>query len=172
MPFAETLRRWHDFYMLTGGAAATLIGLLFVGASLASGSTAERTRKDIDTWVTPSVAYFLEVFIISAVSLAVIDRAAVLGALLAGLLALNALYGLRRLGWLVEKHREDALERREWFFNYVAPVGAQLVLAAGAAALLVDDPRAPSLVAIAVLLLMVVAVRNAWYLVVWLVEQR
>jgi len=32
--FVETVESWHDFYMLTGSAAATLIGLIFVAVSL------------------------------------------------------------------------------------------------------------------------------------------
>lgn len=32
--FQTTVQGWHDFYVVTGGAAATLVGLLFVGLSL------------------------------------------------------------------------------------------------------------------------------------------
>jgi hypothetical protein len=34
MNFATTLLGWHDFYAITGTAAASLVGLLFVGLSL------------------------------------------------------------------------------------------------------------------------------------------
>ena len=32
--FQTTVQDWHDFYMVAGGASATLVGLLFVGLSL------------------------------------------------------------------------------------------------------------------------------------------
>ena len=32
--FQTTIQGWHDFYMVAGGASATLVGLLFVGLSL------------------------------------------------------------------------------------------------------------------------------------------
>jgi hypothetical protein len=32
--FETTLQRWHDYYVAAGGAAAVLLGLLFVGLSL------------------------------------------------------------------------------------------------------------------------------------------
>jgi hypothetical protein len=32
--YAETVQSWHDFYLTAGAAAATLVGLLFVGLSL------------------------------------------------------------------------------------------------------------------------------------------
>ena len=34
MPYQTELAGWHDFYILAGTAAATLVGLLFVGLSL------------------------------------------------------------------------------------------------------------------------------------------
>jgi hypothetical protein len=34
MNYPSTLQGWHDFYMITGTAAASLVGLLFVGLSL------------------------------------------------------------------------------------------------------------------------------------------
>ena len=34
MSFQTALSGWHDFYILAGTAAATLVGLLFVGLSL------------------------------------------------------------------------------------------------------------------------------------------
>ncbi len=36
MPFGILAQRWHDFYVVAGTAAATLVGLLFVGLSLRS----------------------------------------------------------------------------------------------------------------------------------------
>jgi hypothetical protein len=34
VPYREAVQGWHDFYLLAGTAAATLVGLLFVGLSL------------------------------------------------------------------------------------------------------------------------------------------
>ena len=34
MTFAQALQSWHDFYLTAGAASATLVGLLFVGLSL------------------------------------------------------------------------------------------------------------------------------------------
>jgi hypothetical protein len=34
MPYTTAVSGWHDFYILAGTAAATLVGLLFVGLSL------------------------------------------------------------------------------------------------------------------------------------------
>lgn len=34
MPYEAAIHGWHDFYLVAGGASATLVGLLFVGLSL------------------------------------------------------------------------------------------------------------------------------------------
>src|SRR5207245_4421138 len=34
VPYQVLAQRWHDFYIVAGTAAATLVGLLFVGLSL------------------------------------------------------------------------------------------------------------------------------------------
>jgi hypothetical protein len=34
VPYQSVVQRWHDFYIVAGTAAATLVGLLFVGLSL------------------------------------------------------------------------------------------------------------------------------------------
>lgn len=34
MPYQAAIQGWHDFYLVVGGASATLVGLLFVGLSL------------------------------------------------------------------------------------------------------------------------------------------
>jgi hypothetical protein len=34
VPYQTVIQRWHDFYVVAGTAAATLVGLLFVGLSL------------------------------------------------------------------------------------------------------------------------------------------
>lgn len=46
-PFTETLESWENFYMLTGTAAATLVGLVFVSVSLHIDFIAS-TKKDSD----------------------------------------------------------------------------------------------------------------------------
>jgi hypothetical protein len=165
------VERWHDFYLLTGAGAATLIGLMFVAISFAVGSKAERSRGDVDAWVTPSLVYFVEVFVIAAVAVAPLG-ARPLGWILVGLLAINLPFGLWRLRYLIAQHREERIEGKSWFWQSLLPSGAQLVLGFGALGLLTDDARGQVAIAAAALVLLSVAVRNAWSLVIWLVEQR
>src|ERR1700684_3239138 len=59
------LERWANFYLLMSGAAATLLGLMFVVIALA----AERRSGDaakIHIYLTPTVIYFASVLFLAA----------------------------------------------------------------------------------------------------------
>jgi hypothetical protein len=165
------VERWHDFYILTGTAAATLIGLMFVAVSFAIGSKAERSRGDVNAWVTPSLVYFIEVFIIAAGAVAPIPVRTI-GWLLALLLLVNLPFGLWRLRYLFAQHREERIQHSAWFWQSLLPSSAQLILGLGALGILQDDARGLLAIPLSVLLLMTTAVRNAWSLVIFLLEQR
>ena len=171
MDFAQAAQRWHDFYLLVGTAAATLIGLMFIAISFAVGSKEESTRSDVDAWVTPSLVYFAEVFVISATVLSPVGATAV-GVILGGLLLLNLPFGLVRLRYLKTQHSEERIPSTIWLWQMGLPLLAQLVLGFGAMGLLLGDSRALAAGAAAVMVLLVVAVRNTWYLVIYFIEQR
>ncbi len=66
--------RWHEFYLLTGTGAATMMSLMFGAISFAIGSKAERSSKDVHAWVTPSLVYVVEVFVLSAIAASGLSR--------------------------------------------------------------------------------------------------
>jgi hypothetical protein len=58
--FAATIESWHDFYMLAGSAAATLLGLLFVAVSLHIDILAKaRKSADVSMFALQAFANFL-----------------------------------------------------------------------------------------------------------------
>jgi hypothetical protein len=52
-----TLLAWHDFFLLVGAAAATLLGLVFVAASIAATIPNEKLGDELSRalWVMPIV---------------------------------------------------------------------------------------------------------------------
>src|SRR3984885_15148434 len=66
---AEALKDWHDFYVLVGTAAATLLALLFVAVSLGAGYLTEERQSSTRTFMSPVVIHFTSVFFLSAVAL-------------------------------------------------------------------------------------------------------
>lgn len=157
---------WDSFYLLTGGAGGGLIGLLFVVATLGRrGDTGEMMRA-VEAYMTPIVFHLGLVLATSAAVTApgLAPRAQ------AGLVAFAAFLGLassiriilRLNGPVKPAHWSDV-----WCYG-AAPLAAYLVLAAGAAAVLVAPGWAPRLVATALLVQLILAIRNAWDLVTWM----
>jgi hypothetical protein len=67
--YMATLQPWHDFFLLVGTASATLLGLIFVAASIAATIPNEKLG-DMGSralWVLPIVYAFLRVLVVSAV---------------------------------------------------------------------------------------------------------
>ena len=102
--FVAGLRSWHDFFMLTGTAAATLIGLVFVAVSL-GGNTGRASMRVMQTFVSPIVKHFGYVLLFAAIVLVPTQRPLTL-ALAIFIVALFALIeALAVLRGLVAHHR-------------------------------------------------------------------
>jgi hypothetical protein len=65
MTFDRALAAWHDFYMLGGTAAATLLGLLFVAVSLKLEVVRSESAKHVRALAWQTFASFLSVLFIS-----------------------------------------------------------------------------------------------------------
>src|SRR5260370_28076673 len=55
---ADLVRDWRDFYALLGAASATLVGLLFVAASIGASTFREEHRDPLGSFLTPTVVHF------------------------------------------------------------------------------------------------------------------
>jgi len=60
----ENLRQWHDFFSLSGAAAATLVGLMFVAASLGAGVFTNEHQIGIRSFLSPTVVHFSAVLLL------------------------------------------------------------------------------------------------------------
>ncbi len=61
---AELFHDWHDFFVLVGTASATLVGLMFVAASIGSSYFNEDHRAAMQTFLTPTVVHFVAVLMV------------------------------------------------------------------------------------------------------------
>jgi hypothetical protein len=159
---------WDSFYLLIGGAAGALIGLLFVVATLTGGFGREKAMRGAQIYMTPTVFHFTVILVVSALTgvpdLGATPTSAGLGAI--GMLGL--LYGLgvsRRL------LRRDTPEPPHWtdFWCYgLAPAGIYIAMVATAAMFKTGASWAPDALGAVLIALLVLAIRNAWDLVTWL----
>ncbi len=166
---AQALERWHDFYVLVGTAGATLLALLFVAVSLGAGFLSDERASATRAFFSPVVVHFSAVFFLSAVALAPGHRTfffvAVIGAsALAGLaVALYALIQLLRHDWT--SYKQDHLAYG------LLPTISYFALLVAAALIWAGNEIALDVLAGALLVLLLVNVRNSWDLMLSMVRQ-
>jgi hypothetical protein len=168
-PWLQQLAAWHNFYLLLGPAAATLTGLMFVVVSLGPQLIAAHTATGVRAFVTPAVVYFTTVLVVAALMTVPAVPAPLLGALL----ALGSLGGLCYLGrtGAQTQWRQAQLDRRDWLWYVGLPIGSYLLLLGVAVGLGLRHPLGLASVAGAVLLLLVIGIRNAWDVVLVIAQQ-
>jgi hypothetical protein len=158
----QSLRQWQEFYQMTGEVAATLTGLIFVVVSLGARLLNESLMAAVRVFVTPSVVYFTMVLIVSALLLIPTQTRQALEWEL-GIASITGLgYVLSLLNGLRERHRREPLDALGWLFHVAVPLAAMLSVALAAVGLGRGVPWALDAPALAVLLLIVTGVRNAW----------
>jgi hypothetical protein len=172
---------WQNFYMLLGGASATLVGLMFIAVSLRSGRWSEGERAVLNAgfsaFLSPTFIHFVYVLVTAVVLLMPTLSETVLGAILV-LVGLGSLgHIVRNLPFFRERYRARSIDRSDLVWYSLMPsIGYVLYLVAGvgllrAAARGTRALHSLDLLAVASILLLVIGVRNAWDLVVFLVTR-
>jgi hypothetical protein len=168
--YAELLRAWHDFYLVAGGAAATLAALLFVGLSLHLRTVL--SRPEVRNLARVTLVNFVCVLVVALVVVVptavpwqtglqlLIPAVLSLAATVPGAANAVALKGRSAL-------RTGLLVRRFGFslICYVALIGVALAFFAGR-----SDDALVWLVGV-VITLLYVAVYNSWDLLVTVGEE-
>lgn len=163
------LEAWHDFYLIVGGAAAGLTGLMFVVVTLAPRVIAARGNRGVRGFVTPTVVFFTTILTLSAV----MTIPVITGPALSVLLGCAAIAGIVYI-LVIGTHgqwKEGKLPAQDWFGYVGLPIFAYMLVGAGAALLCLSHVAGLSLVAASTIVFLVVGVRNAWDLVLWMAER-
>jgi hypothetical protein len=167
------LSNWQNFYMIMGTAAATLTGLMFVVTTLIAGVDAHLSTLNaaVSAFNTPTVVHFGAVLLLAGVLSAPWQTFSSLSLLL-GLLGLGmAFYSilvLRRM-WRVP-HYQSTLE--DWLWYMAFPLLAHVSLIVAAFVLSKNPSPALYIVGSAMMLLLLVGIRNAWDMVTFLAVER
>jgi hypothetical protein len=167
----EPFEKWHDFFMLVGTAAGTLVGLTFVAASIGAGLFTRGFKDVMGAFITPTVIHFSSVlfvcFVVMAPSLNSISLAA-----FAGVIALIGIgYSCTTLFRISSRYSSTtSLMDRLWYA--LTPAGGYLILAiATLEPLIRSSSMHPSWIAIAVSILLLAGIRNAWAITSWIATQ-
>jgi hypothetical protein len=171
-PLDQALAHWHEFYMLLGTAAGTLVGLLFVAASVGSGVFSPDRQAPLRVFLSASVVHFGSVLVMSLLVLAPITSWVLFGGFViaCGLLGLGY-YGMA----LFDAWRDGLLANLPWDdrVRYAAlPIVAYAVETAAGIVLVVHGDGGDVALAASLLGLLVVGVHNAWDITVWTMTRR
>jgi hypothetical protein len=167
---SKHLEGWHDFYVLVGTGASALTGLLFVIVSLGPHVAERQKLKGVRAYVSPVATHFVYVLVVSAVMLAPELPVPFLGALLAA----AGVGGIVYSAWTRahELWRKSELSILDWIWFIALPYGCFTLLLLSGIGMYVDSPRALYGVGSFAVLMIVVGIRNAWDLVLWVAQQR
>ncbi len=167
---AAALEHWHDFYILVGTAGATLLGLLFIAVSLGAGFLSEEKTAPTRAFYSPVVIHFASVLFISAIVLVPTHRSAYFAALI-GACAVT--------GFAVSLYVTVQLLSHDWthykqdHVSYaLLPAVAYLVLLIAAAMIWTENELALDFLSGALLLLLLINIRNAWDLMLSMVRHQ
>jgi hypothetical protein len=168
-PAAELLQHWHEFYLLVGTAAAALVALLFVAASIGAGILSKHAGGPTRTYMSPVAFHFTSALFVSAAALVPTHTRLTLGVLV-GLNAIaGAIYAAFVLRRLFTDNIADAADRTCYgiipLFAYAAGLVAAFLIFRGSI-------HAPEFLAGTVVLLLIVNIRNAWDLMLTLARRR
>ena len=163
--FLEMLERWHDVFLLTGTAAVTLIGLLFVSLSFNLDVILHESRAHLLALARQSFFGFIYVMLVSLFCLEPAWRPRTLGVTLIALGALLSLFWLRHLFDMRRGDHSD-IGRRTILLRALFGVLAATLLVLGGLGMIRGAPDALHLVTLALIFLLATGARSAWDLLV------
>ncbi len=160
---------WDSFYLLIGSAAAALIGLLFIVATLTAGLDGEQSQRGARVYLTPTVFHLAVSLVVSAVALAPSLTAIGVGGSIAAVSALGLIYSVSVAGQIRRMSRgADAPHWTDFWFYGVLMAVTYLALEAGAISVWAAPASAPCVIGFVLLALLLLGIRNAWDLVTWI----
>ena len=167
------LSEWQNFYMLMGTAAATLTGLMFVVTTLIAGidTHVSTLNAAVAAYNTPIVVHFGTVLLLAGILSAPWQTFSSLSLLL-GLVGLGMVFYsiivMRRMRRV--PNYQSTLE--DWLWYMAFPLFAHILLMVAAFVLRENPAPALYIVGSAMILLLLVGIRNAWDMVTFLAVER
>ena len=171
-PLPEAMAHWHEFYTLLGTASATLVGLLFVAATVSSGVFSSNRRAPLRVFLSATLVHFSGILAVCLIVLAPLQSWLQFGLLILGC----GIFGLVYCGLIWRDTVRDSrliaaidLEDRIWYL--FVPVAGYLLETATGVALALRLDAGSTAVVFAVGILMVAGIHNAWDITIWIITR-
>jgi len=158
---------WHDFYAILAMAAGTLIGAMFIVASIGGRNVTRARATAVASFVTPTVIHLSVVLLACALLVVPTLERQTLGIIgvIGGLVGLAA---ATRICWQVLHSKVDHVDRL-WYGGL--PLLGYVGIVVAAIMILAQTPFSLETLAAAFGVLIVASIRNAWDLIIYLVGQ-
>lgn len=164
------LEHWHDFYLLIGTAGATLLGLLFIAVSLGAGFLSEEKTAPTRAFYSPIVIHFASVLFISAVALVPTHHSTYFAALIGACAVIGFSVSLYVTVQLLS---HDWTQYKQDHISYaLLPALAYLALLIATIMIWTGNELALDFLSGALLLLLLINIRNAWDLMLSMVRHQ
>ncbi len=162
------MANWSEFYYLCGSAAAGLTGLMFIAVTFGS-RLITLEKLDVEAFFSPICYHFIQAFILCAVALIPIAGPKTLGGTIVlttawRFLQLVPTYRLTKAASMESKD----VELSDWVLGLILPAAVYASLVAAGVSYLLGAAAAPALFAISLLCLLVIALRRAWEMLLWI----
>jgi hypothetical protein len=169
-PLPAALQSWQNFYILTGTAAATLLGLMFVAVTFGSSLVTKETSASARAFIDPIYLHFAQVLLTAVILMIPTLGPTFLGSLIIVVAGVRTVGLLPVLHHYREAHRQHGdIELSDWMIALVLPLLCHLLLVAcGVGVLTARLSLALTGLAVVNILLLVIAIQGAWELLVWM----
>ena len=160
---------WHEFYGLLGTAAAALLALLFVAASIGAAVLTPERAGPTRTYLSPVVFHYSNILFLSLIALIPDMTPTMFGSAIGVAAAGSLIYSIYILQRLFRDGIADAADRLAYGTVPVAVYASGLVVAY----LVLTGATGTGLnvLAAAAMLLLIVNIRNAWDLMLALARR-
>lgn len=163
--------QWHDFYGLIGTASATLVGLMFVAASIGAGIFTREHQVGIRSFLSPTVVHFSTVLVICLLATVPNEARAPLGLLEALVGAIGFVYS----AWVWRRMRRHGIfatiDMADRLWYAMLPIVAYLLVIAAGLSLARQSQPSLEVLALAMVMLLLIGIRNAWDMTVWIIDR-
>jgi hypothetical protein len=158
---------WHDFYLLAGTAAATLVGLLFVGLSLHLRTVI--ATSEVRSLARVTLANFGAILIVTLFMVIPDDASTAAFALIASGVA-SLVIATRSLLMAAERGRRTMQmrprDRARLILRFGLSAASYLAIIVAGGLLFSSSTSAFTWLVVAILVLLIVSLRNTWDLLV------
>jgi hypothetical protein len=168
----QDLAVWQNFYLLMGGASATLTGLLFVAVSLSTHRIVGEHAENISIFVTPTLTLFVSVLSTAALMVIPTQTRLSLSLMLVLLGAIGLSYSTRILRRMITHSTPQIIALPHLIWHGLLPVISYLLTLGAGFWFFGGSSEALNAVALAILILLIAAIKNAWELMLWIARNR